>query len=83
MDVRLMLVSAAIAASALFGPPAHAHDPAQFDRMMGEEAKPAAACAQLAALHSQAGEARNAEFKALKTRCDAEKAAAKSASKTR
>lgn len=79
MNLRLMLASAVIASSALLAAPAAAHDPSQFDRMMQTEKTPTTetACAELEKMQQHAGHADAAKTKTLKTRCDAEKKAAR------
>lgn len=79
MNVRLMVLSAVVASTALFVMSANAHDPREFDRMMGApEAKAVpATCAQLADAHTYSNDVANPDIKALKARCDAGKKAAK------
>ena len=78
MNVRLMVLSAVVAAAALFSMSAKAHDPREFDRMMSvPEAKAVpATCAQLDDAHNYSTDVTNPDTKALKARCDAEKKAA-------
>lgn len=78
MNVRLMVLSAVVAATALFAMSAKAHDPREFDRMMSApEAKALpATCAQLDDAHTYSNDVANPDTKALKARCDAEKKAA-------
>ncbi len=83
MNVRLILVSALVASTALLSQPANAHDPKQFDRMMQDDAAQIVptTCVELAARDEYPADADNAGIQALKTRCDAEKKAASKASR--
>jgi len=76
MNVRLMILSTVVASSTLFAVSANAHDPREFDRMMGPaEAKTLpATCTQLANSSRYSNDVTNPDIKALKTRCDAEAA---------
>ena len=74
MNVRLMVLSAVVAATTVFAMSAKAHD---------SESVPAT-CAQLADSHNYSNDVTNPDIKALKARCDAEKkAAAKSKATTK
>ncbi len=77
MNVRLMLVSAVFASSALLSQSANAHEPKEFDRMLqvAETQSAPTTCVQLADRGHYASDASNVEIKALKARCDAEKKA--------
>jgi uncharacterized low-complexity protein len=77
MNIRLTLAVLLAAAAVGAAQPARAHDPEEHDRMApAQKAEPAtpATCAELAKHTPQAGDAENAELKALKGKCRAEKA---------
>ncbi len=78
MYVRLMLVSAVFASSAMLSQSANAHDPKEFDRMLqiAKAQSVPETCVELADRGYFPSDAGNAEIKALKTRCDAEAEAA-------
>ncbi|MEQ1511496.1 MAG: hypothetical protein ABL934_02325 [Lysobacteraceae bacterium] len=75
MTVRSLFLSTTFVASSLFAFAANAHDPSLHEPQPSAKAIPTT-CVQLADTKHYSNDTTNADIKALKTHCDAEKAAA-------
>jgi hypothetical protein len=73
MNIRTSLLSFAIAFAAMTTLPVFAHGYGEDEEMPARPYQPAPTCTDLANRTAQPGDADNAELKALKAKCDAEK----------
>lgn len=79
MNARLFIQATLLAMSTLLATTASAHDPKDFDRLMGMQTVPKSiptSCASLADTVHFSNDETNPDIKALKKKCDAENAAA-------